>query len=57
VAAVNCARNASTSGHFPATRLPFAQAHAQYVLLELSDTASADTLITRDAYVDLVNES
>jgi FAD/FMN-containing dehydrogenase len=30
--------------HFPATRLPFAQAHAQYVLLELSDTASAESL-------------
>ena len=30
--------------HFPATRLPFAQAHAQYVLLELSDTASAASL-------------
>ena len=30
--------------HFPATRLPFAQAHPQYVLLELSDTASADSL-------------
>ena len=30
--------------HFPATRLPLAQAHAQYVLLELSDTASAASL-------------
>jgi FAD/FMN-containing dehydrogenase len=30
--------------HFPATRLPLAQAHAQYVLLELSDTASAESL-------------
>ncbi|MGP1692539.1 MAG: FAD-binding oxidoreductase, partial [Giesbergeria sp.] len=30
--------------HFPATRLPFAQAHAQYVLLELSDTGSAASL-------------
>jgi FAD/FMN-containing dehydrogenase len=30
--------------HFPETRLPFAQAHAQYVLLELSDTASAENL-------------
>jgi FAD/FMN-containing dehydrogenase len=30
--------------HFPGTRLPFAQAHAQYVLLELSDTASAENL-------------
>ncbi len=30
--------------HFPATRLPFAQAHAQYVLLELSDTAGAASL-------------
>jgi FAD/FMN-containing dehydrogenase len=30
--------------HFPGTRLPFAQAHAQYVLLEMSDTASADSL-------------
>ena len=26
--------------HFPATRLPFAQAYPQYALLELSDTAS-----------------
>ena len=26
--------------HFPATRLPFAQAHPHYVLLELSDTTS-----------------
>jgi FAD/FMN-containing dehydrogenase len=32
--------------HFPATRLPFAEAHAQYVLLELSDTASAANLDT-----------
>jgi D-lactate dehydrogenase (cytochrome) len=30
--------------HFPATRLPFTQAHPQYVLLELSDTASAESL-------------
>ena len=30
--------------HFPATRLPFAQPHAQYVLLELSDTAGAASL-------------
>ena len=30
--------------HFPATRLPLGQAHAQYVLLELSDTASAQSL-------------
>jgi FAD/FMN-containing dehydrogenase len=30
--------------HFPATRLPLAQSHAQYVLLELSDTASAESL-------------
>jgi FAD/FMN-containing dehydrogenase len=30
--------------HFPATRLPLAQVHAQYVLLELSDTASAQSL-------------
>jgi D-lactate dehydrogenase (cytochrome) len=30
--------------HFPATRLPLAQSYAQYVLLELSDTASADSL-------------
>ena len=30
--------------HFPATRLPFAQAYPQYVLLELSDTASAANL-------------
>ena len=30
--------------HFPATRLPFAQAYPQYVLLELSDTASAEGL-------------
>ncbi|MHB8668442.1 MAG: FAD-binding oxidoreductase [Burkholderiales bacterium] len=27
--------------HFAATRLPFAESHAQYVLLELSDTANA----------------
>jgi FAD/FMN-containing dehydrogenase len=32
--------------HFPATRLPFAQSHPQYVLLELSDTASAASLDT-----------
>ena len=30
--------------HFPATRLPLAQTHDQYVLLELSDTASAEGL-------------
>jgi D-lactate dehydrogenase (cytochrome) len=30
--------------HFPATRLPFAGVHPQYVLLELSDTASAANL-------------
>ena len=30
--------------HFPATRLPFAEVHPQYVLLELSDTASAANL-------------
>ncbi len=30
--------------HYPATRLPFAAAHPQYVLLELSDTASAANL-------------
>ena len=30
--------------HFPAARLPLAQTHAQYVLLELSDTASAENL-------------
>ncbi len=30
--------------HFPATRLPFAEAHPQYVLLELSDTASSESL-------------
>ena len=30
--------------HFPATQLPFAEAHPQYVLLELSDTASAANL-------------
>ncbi len=30
--------------HFPATRLPLAQSSAQYVLLELSDTASAESL-------------
>ncbi|MFH1043791.1 MAG: FAD-binding oxidoreductase [Pseudomonadota bacterium] len=30
--------------HFPATRLPLAQAYAQYVLLELSDSGSADSL-------------
>ena len=30
--------------HFPATRLPFAEMHPQYVLLELSDTASAASL-------------
>jgi len=30
--------------HFPATRLPLALTHAQYVLLELSDTASAEAL-------------
>jgi FAD/FMN-containing dehydrogenase len=30
--------------HFPATRLPLAQNCAQYVLLELSDTASAESL-------------
>jgi D-lactate dehydrogenase (cytochrome) len=30
--------------HFPATRLPFAQAYPQYVLLELSDTAGAANL-------------
>jgi FAD/FMN-containing dehydrogenase len=32
--------------HFPATRLPFAGVHPQYVLLELSDTASAASLDT-----------
>jgi FAD/FMN-containing dehydrogenase len=30
--------------HYPATRLPLAQAYAQYVLLELSDTSSAESL-------------
>ena len=30
--------------HFPATRLPFAAAHAQYVLLELSDTSIGQSL-------------
>ena len=30
--------------HFAATRLPFAQSYPQYVLLELSDTASAQNL-------------
>ncbi|MBE0621219.1 MAG: FAD-binding oxidoreductase [Burkholderiales bacterium] len=30
--------------YFPATRLPFAQAYPQYVLLELSDTSSAANL-------------
>lgn len=30
--------------HFSATRLPFAQAYPEYVLLELSDTASAESL-------------
>jgi len=30
--------------HFPATRLPLARTHAQYVLLELSDAASAENL-------------
>jgi FAD/FMN-containing dehydrogenase len=30
--------------HFPATRLPFTQPYAQYVLLELSDTASGESL-------------
>jgi D-lactate dehydrogenase (cytochrome) len=30
--------------HFPATRLPFPQAHPQYVLLELSDTAGGESL-------------
>jgi FAD/FMN-containing dehydrogenase len=30
--------------HYPATRLPFAQGYPQYVLLELSDTASAANL-------------
>jgi len=30
--------------HFPATRLPLAQSYAQYVLLELSDTESAEIL-------------
>jgi len=30
--------------HFPATRLPFMQTYPQYVLLELSDTASAASL-------------
>jgi len=30
--------------HFPATRLPFAQTHAQYVLLELSDSAGGESL-------------
>ena len=30
--------------HFPATRLPFTHVHPQYVLLELSDTASAENL-------------
>jgi D-lactate dehydrogenase (cytochrome) len=30
--------------HFPATRLPLALSYAQYVLLELSDTASAENL-------------
>ncbi|MBI5910251.1 MAG: FAD-binding oxidoreductase [Betaproteobacteria bacterium] len=30
--------------HYPATRLPFTQVHPQYVLLELSDTASAENL-------------
>jgi len=30
--------------HYRATRLPFAQAYPEYVLLELSDTASAESL-------------
>jgi D-lactate dehydrogenase (cytochrome) len=30
--------------HFPATRLPLPQTHPQYVLLELSDTSSAESL-------------
>ena len=30
--------------HYPATRLPFAKSHPQYVLLELTDTASAENL-------------
>ncbi len=30
--------------HYSATRLPFVQPHPQYVLLELSDTASAEGL-------------
>jgi len=30
--------------HFPAARLPLAQAYPQYVLLELSDTSSAESL-------------
>ena len=30
--------------HYPATRLPFSKAHPQYVLLELTDTASAENL-------------
>jgi len=30
--------------HFPATKLPFRDAYPQYVLLELSDTASAEEL-------------
>jgi len=30
--------------HFPGTRLPLAQTHAQFVLLEMSDTANAETL-------------
>jgi len=32
--------------HFPGTRLPFAKAYPQYVLLELSDTANAASLDT-----------
>ena len=30
--------------HFPATRLPFSQSYPQYVLLELSDSVSAENL-------------
>ncbi len=30
--------------HYPATRLPFSKTYAQYVLLELTDTASAEDL-------------
>jgi len=30
--------------HYPATRLPFAKAYAQYVLLELADTSNAQSL-------------